>query len=109
MMDGDAKTITGPTTIDAPDLGAHVELVEGNVGDAMMLMDSAGKLPRLEFLLLAVSVSLRIDGRRYTLDELKAMPGRKARALLGLANQAMALNQFFPATDDESEDDAPKS
>lgn len=107
MMDGDAKPI-GTKTIDAPDLGARVELVEGNVGDAMMLMDSAGKLPRLEFLLLAVSVSLRIDGRRYTLDELKAMPGRKARALLGLANDAMALNQFFPA--DEGEDDeAPKS
>lgn len=108
-MDGDAIKTDGRITVDAPDLGAHVELIEGNVGDALMLMEQAAKLPRFEFLLLTLSVSLHIDGKRLTLDEIKALPGRKLKTLLRIAPQAVELNQFFEAPAEGEEDTPPKS
>ena len=109
-MDGDEHIKTdGVLIVDAPDLGALVELREGTVGDALALMDAAPTLPRFEFLLMTLAVSLRIDGRSFTLAELKNLPGRKLAALLRIAPQAVELNQFFPAATDEGEDAEPKS
>lgn len=105
-MDGDIKT-DGVRVVDAPELGARVELHEGTVGDALMLMNASGEMPRFEFLMLTLSLSLRVDGKRFTLDELKALPGSKLKALLRIAPQAVEINQFFDAA--ESEDDEPKS
>lgn len=108
MGDGDMKTEEGAILVDAPDLGARVELVEGNVGDALRLIDVARTQSHFVFLMEALAVSLRIDGRRFTADELRAMPGRKTRALLALGPQAINLNSFFePGAD--TEDDEPKS
>lgn len=108
-MDGDTIKTDGVIVVDAPELGTHVVLVEGNVGDALMLMDKAAGMPRYEFLMLTLSISLRIDGKPVTLEQIKAMPGSKLKALLRIAPKAVELNQFFESVADDEEDPEPKS
>lgn len=109
MGDGDMKTEDGAILVDAPHLGARVELVEGNVGEALRLIEVARTQSHFEFLMEALAVSLRIDGRRYTADELRAMPGRKTRALLEVAPKAIELNSFFVPEPEDGEIEEGKS
>lgn len=94
---------------DEPTLGAHVELIEGTVGDALALIELNGKVPNLELGFHALAVSLRVDGRRFTVDELKQLPGSTMPALLRLSSDAIALNNFFPAVTPEGDETEPKS
>lgn len=115
MGDGDMKTEGVITVTDAPELGACVELREGTVGDALRLLEAQRTgITGNDFLFLALSVSLHINGKRYTPDELLAFPMHCANALLRLAPRALAVNLFTPREDgDESEPepepDDPKS
>lgn len=104
MGDGDMKT-DGVITVHAPELGAHVELHEGTVGDALRMIDAqqAG-ITGVPFMLEALAISLRVDGKRYSVDELKALPMRCTNALLRIGPQALEVNRFFPKED--GDDDA---
>lgn len=91
---------------DAPELGARVELVEGTVGDALHLIDQqqAG-ITGVRFTLEALAISLRVDGRRLTVDEIKALPVKCTNALLlRLGPRALELNRFFPREGGEDEE-----
>lgn len=110
MGDGDMKTEGVVVINDAPELGAHVELHEGTVGDALQLIDAqqAG-VTGIQFVLLALAVSLRINGERRTVEQLKALPVRCTNSLLRIGQQALEVNRFFPkANDDDTADVEPE-
>lgn len=93
----------GIVTVDAPKLGAHVELHEGTVGDALRLIEAqqSGAVG-FSFMLEALAISLRVDGRRMTVEELKALPMSATSALMRIGTQALEINRFF--TREESDD-----
>lgn len=107
-MDGGRMKSDGAIVVtDVPELADRVELVEGTVGDALRLMDMqrAGNTG-IPFIFECLAISLRLDGKRLSVEELHALPMHCLSALLRLGNQALEVNKFFPA-DDEEEEAAP--
>lgn len=109
MGDGDMKTETGAVVVnDAPELGTRVELHEGTVGDALQLMDAQRNgVTGMAFLFMALAVSLRIDGKRYTVDELHALPMRCTSALMRIGMRALEINMFTVRDGAEDSDTEP--
>lgn len=103
MAYGDMKSEGAIVVDDAPELGGRVELVEGTVGDALRLIEAqqAG-ITGVRFTLEALSISLRVDGRRLSVDELLALPVNCTNALLlRVGPRALEFNRFFPQTEGE--------
>lgn len=108
MGDGDMKTEGVIVVDDAPELGARVELREGTVGDALRLLEAQRNgTTGNDFMFLALSVSLHINGKRFTPDELLAMPMHCANALLRLAPRALQVNLFTPKEDGDEDAEEP--
>lgn len=107
MGDGDMKTDMGVIVVDdAPALGKRVELHEGTVGDALQLIEAQRNgTTGVDFLFLALSIALRVDGKRFTVAELHAMPMRCTAALLRLGPRALEVNMFLPKEGDDADDD----
>lgn len=107
MGDGDMKTETGVVVSDAPELGARVELHEGTVGDALALIDAQRNgVTGMAFMFMALAISLRIDGKRYSVEELHALPMRCTNALLRIAPRALEINMFTTRADDAEDTDS---
>lgn len=105
MADGDMKNDGAIVIDDAPELGGHVELVEGTVGDALRLIEAqqAG-VTGVRFTLETLAISLRVDGKRLNMDELLALPVNCTNALLlRVGPRALELNRFFPRVEGEED------
>lgn len=102
MGDGNSKLPEGIITVDAPVLGAKVELHEGTVGDALRLIEAQQSgLVGFSFMLEALAISLRVDGKRLTVEQLKALPMKSTNTLMRIGTQALELNRFFSREDGE--------
>lgn len=108
MPDGNVNNENVIAIDDAPELGGRVELHEGTVGDALRLIEAqqAG-VTGVRFTLEALSISLRVDGKRLSVDDLLALPVNCTNALLlRVGPRALDLNRFFPHVEGEDNPEA---
>lgn len=92
--------------VDAPELGAHVELVETTVGELLPLIKLAETGDAMALVMATLAASLWIDGKRVSEAQLRALGARKLRALMRLGPQALAINNFATATPDDGQEGA---
>ncbi len=95
-------------TVDAPELGANVEMVEGTIGEILPLMlasDTESEGARADMALQALAVSLRIDGVQLTVADLQKLGARKFRALMRLAPKALEVNGFTAGGEEDEKKD----
>ena len=84
-------------TVDAPQLGTNVELVEATVGEVLPLIAQAeGTGSSVELIMGTLAASLRIDGAQMTVAQLRGLGAKKLKALMALGPQALAINGFAP-------------
>lgn len=81
--------------IDAPELGASVELVECSVGELLPLIDLAAAERHMDLTFGALAATLHVDGKRMTEQEIRDLPAHLWRYLfLELGPRALTINKI---------------
>lgn len=81
--------------IDAPELGASVELVECSVGELLRLLELAQADKHVDLTFAALAATLVIDGKRVTEVQLRDLPAHNWRLLfLEIGPRALRINKI---------------
>jgi len=91
--------------MDAPELGEEVVLEECTVDELLPLFEVAQQGKNGALMLATLAVSLRVNGQRFSEEEIRALPASKFRALMRLGAQALRINSIIP----EEEEDETKN
>lgn len=68
--------------LDAPELGASVELVECTVGDLLPLIDLAQTGSNLQLTFAVLAATLHVNGQRVSEEQLRALPAHMFRVMM---------------------------